>query len=260
MKFSERLYRLGFATHSDYVQSDHWKSFRARYKAGGHRMTCLVCGTRPIQLHHRTYVRLGEELPGDVVPLCREHHVAVHAWLKSSGRIFVEYTHEAITALGGECPPAPREPGRRIKSKRPAKKLSQQKRKKLKKAARIAAATAILTGPPSANPEFAALVSEFRVLELSRRNLATFGRFAAKGNLAQLRGLLGSLLVAGKRRPVKPAPPAPVSPATAPSAPVPRSRRFVTIPRATTPFRFNDRPQPEQDCGRWAAFRRRNLS
>lgn len=101
MKFSDRLKELGFASYSAYLASEGWQNFRARYKASGFRLACLVCSSRPVQLHHKTYIRLGRERFTDIAPLCREHHVAVHEWLKSSGRNFVEYTHEAILALGG---------------------------------------------------------------------------------------------------------------------------------------------------------------
>lgn len=100
-KFSDRLLALGFASYADYLASDAWRSFRVRYKSSGSRMTCLICSAKPIQLHHNTYVRLGVEELGDVTPLCRHCHIAVHRWLKSSGRRFVEFTHEAVTALSG---------------------------------------------------------------------------------------------------------------------------------------------------------------
>ena len=43
---------------------------------------CLVCGCRwslrSGQLHHVTYMRLGNEEPDDLVPLCAAHHARLH--------------------------------------------------------------------------------------------------------------------------------------------------------------------------------------
>ncbi len=126
MLFSKRLEAIGFATYSDYLASDVWRAFRQRYRASGKRMTCLVCASKPIQLHHHTYVRLGRERLEDVDPLCRAHHEAVHKWLKESGRFFVEYTSEAIVALGG-CAPAESDQPRKVKGVKPAKRLGKAK-------------------------------------------------------------------------------------------------------------------------------------
>lgn len=65
-------------TYREYLASDHWKELRARYYARYPRQ-CKACGaTRDIQLHHRTYKRLGKEWLMDLVPLCAEHHKALH--------------------------------------------------------------------------------------------------------------------------------------------------------------------------------------
>lgn len=101
MKFSEQLKNLGFVSYKEYLNSSHWYDFKKQYRAAGCRMNCVLCGITPIQLHHHTYVRLGNERLEDVTPLCRPHHIGVHEWLKSSGRNFVEFTHEAIVAMGG---------------------------------------------------------------------------------------------------------------------------------------------------------------
>ncbi len=101
-RFADNLRRLGFATYGEYLASPHWLAFRERYRASGASMKCAVCGVGRIQLHHHTYERLGAESLEDVTPLCRPHHEAVHAWLKSSGKIFVKFTHVAIAELSGK--------------------------------------------------------------------------------------------------------------------------------------------------------------
>lgn len=63
------------ASHSEYIESDHWKAFRARAFTHYERK-CYLCNTRqePIELHHNTYERKGREKLSDVIPLCRKHH------------------------------------------------------------------------------------------------------------------------------------------------------------------------------------------
>lgn len=100
--FGERLAELGFATYRDYLRSPHWLAFRARYKSSGRRMTCIVCGIKPIELHHHTYKRLGNERLDDVTPVCRLHHEAIHVWLRVNGKPSVAFTREAIGSLSGK--------------------------------------------------------------------------------------------------------------------------------------------------------------
>lgn len=134
MKFREQLRSLGFGSYAEYLQSQHWHEFRARYKANGLRMTCLVCSTGPIQLHHQTYARLGREQFDDVIPVCRTHHVAIHDWLKSSGRLFVEYTREALGVLAATNPPVVVEPSAKSPDDT-TRRRNKKRRRKAKKAA-----------------------------------------------------------------------------------------------------------------------------
>lgn len=62
-----------------YLLSSRWKTFRASIIiARGY--ACENCGSMkgPIDAHHKTYVRLGNELPDDIVLLCRPCHNAKH--------------------------------------------------------------------------------------------------------------------------------------------------------------------------------------
>lgn len=72
----------GFASYDEYIHSDLWVQRREQYYQT-HPKKCAVrgCGTTErIHLHHRTYERgwLGQELDDDLVPLCEDHHAAVH--------------------------------------------------------------------------------------------------------------------------------------------------------------------------------------
>jgi len=58
-----------------YLRSAEWAEFRRGVldRAGGR---CQVCNAAvPLQVHHRTYERLGAELPEDVLALCDSCHV-----------------------------------------------------------------------------------------------------------------------------------------------------------------------------------------
>ena len=66
-----------------YLRSDHWAKVKERYWASKMKKTCEVCGTRHgLQLHHKSYNRVGEERLHDLVPLCGPCHCAVHESIK----------------------------------------------------------------------------------------------------------------------------------------------------------------------------------
>ena len=75
------------ARYAAYMGSVAWQEKR-RYWYQHWRSThhsapvCLVCGCRwslrSGQLHHVTYMRLGNEEPDDLVPLCAAHHARLH--------------------------------------------------------------------------------------------------------------------------------------------------------------------------------------
>jgi hypothetical protein len=149
MKFSERLSAIGFACYDDYLASDAWSGFKKRYKESGARMDCLICSRKPVQLHHRTYERVGQELFDDVIPVCREHHVAIHEWLKANGK-FVQRTHEAVAALGGVCarPQSPKKRRESKKERRLRKAAAKAEKRRLVKL-RQQEIISLLLSPPS---------------------------------------------------------------------------------------------------------------
>jgi len=62
-----------------YLQTDHWQEVRqaARERAGNR---CQLCndGDEQLDTHHRTYERIGEELPEDVFVICNPCHGDYH--------------------------------------------------------------------------------------------------------------------------------------------------------------------------------------
>jgi len=68
-----------------YPQTDHWLKLRgeAIARADGR---CQVCNsTYRLQVHHRTYVRRGNENPGDLTVLCEPCHDLFHRYGKLAG-------------------------------------------------------------------------------------------------------------------------------------------------------------------------------
>ena len=86
-----QLRRFGYSSLSVYLLSEDWREVKERYRATVHLtgedtgywkrglpQTCVVCKDPNVDLHHRTYARLGEELLTDIAPLCRLHHDQLH--------------------------------------------------------------------------------------------------------------------------------------------------------------------------------------
>ena len=74
------------ANYNDYLRSEHWQDVKKRYRQSRYPWVCFCCGAsdRPLDLHHRSYKRLGQERLMDLLPLCRECHDAVHVRVRSS--------------------------------------------------------------------------------------------------------------------------------------------------------------------------------
>lgn len=76
-------------TYRKYIRSAAWRRSKARLselEAAGHR--CRLCNASAtdgaaLQVHHRTYERLGRELPSDLTALCRECHDVVTSSLRA---------------------------------------------------------------------------------------------------------------------------------------------------------------------------------
>jgi 5-methylcytosine-specific restriction endonuclease McrA len=58
----------------DYIQSNEWKALCSSIKR-----VCVVCGsTQKIQIHHKSYKRLGHESKKDLAALCERCHMEAH--------------------------------------------------------------------------------------------------------------------------------------------------------------------------------------
>lgn len=78
----------------DYIKSDAWKRKRQEYYSsnlyknlkGSGKWNCYCCEShdKPLDLHHKTYKRLGNEnIAVDLIPVCRDCHQEIHILEKS---------------------------------------------------------------------------------------------------------------------------------------------------------------------------------
>lgn len=72
-----RLRAMGLRSLRDYYRTAHWRATARRWR----KKTCGRCGKGPragLQLHHKTYERLGRELQSDLETLCDGCHRKEH--------------------------------------------------------------------------------------------------------------------------------------------------------------------------------------
>ena len=79
---SSRWARRGW--YADYMNSPAWVArkrrwFREHWARTHQLAACIVCGGRPVELHHMDYGLLGNEKHEDITALCRSHHARIHA-------------------------------------------------------------------------------------------------------------------------------------------------------------------------------------
>lgn len=75
----KNIKQRSWKNYSEYLRTDHWQSQRkAALKRAEFR--CQVCnsGDKQLDVHHRTYERLGVEIPADLIVLCNDCHTLFH--------------------------------------------------------------------------------------------------------------------------------------------------------------------------------------
>jgi 5-methylcytosine-specific restriction endonuclease McrA len=78
-QYKAKVQGLRAQPYADYLKTDHWQKTRqkALLRAG---YKCQVCSAvSELHVHHRTYLRRGEERASDVIVLCAECHGIFHA-------------------------------------------------------------------------------------------------------------------------------------------------------------------------------------
>ncbi len=67
-------------SYREYLQSEHWQELKARFRQSKlckHR--CYVCGgAEHINIHHKSYKRIGRERLNDLIELCQDCHYLTH--------------------------------------------------------------------------------------------------------------------------------------------------------------------------------------
>lgn len=72
--------------YAEYLSSDHWKEIREAcllFWDG----RCALCKDRASDVHHNTYIRVGDEKLTDVVPLCRSCHKRFHGVMPDGNEV-----------------------------------------------------------------------------------------------------------------------------------------------------------------------------
>src|SRR3990167_3838437 len=90
--------------YEEYLKSPRWTKIKELYSRSLMPQCCVSCGNVRYELHHRSYKRLWNERWGDLIPLCRKCHYAVHQWLRANG-YNVWDTHVALRKINswGKC-------------------------------------------------------------------------------------------------------------------------------------------------------------
>lgn len=87
--YAHSLVRSELVDYVKYLSGAAWRNNQVRLRelvAAGH--ACRLCPNSAaqghiIEAHHRTYERLGAEIDGDLIALCRECHVGVTSMLRA---------------------------------------------------------------------------------------------------------------------------------------------------------------------------------
>ena len=84
-EFKRKLSELGFKDYAEYLASNHWVDVRRRFWASKLPKCRGGCGSGlRLELHHRTYKRLGAEYLMDLILVCRDCHQKIHAYERRS--------------------------------------------------------------------------------------------------------------------------------------------------------------------------------
>lgn len=101
-----KLKQLGFDNYQQYLQTDHWKSIRSKYYRSKlpirveNVIVCNVCKKQKrLNLHHKTYKRLGQEKLHDFILLCKDCHNLTHLVAKKIRNVGLWKAHKHIKKL-----------------------------------------------------------------------------------------------------------------------------------------------------------------
>ena len=78
-QFGLRLQELKAMDYTDFLKTPEWDNTRKKtLRRAGYK--CQLCNKdkTTLNVHHKTYERIGEELPGDLIVLCKGCHAKFH--------------------------------------------------------------------------------------------------------------------------------------------------------------------------------------
>jgi hypothetical protein len=92
---NDKAREIGFYSYQDYLtRSPHWHMLKRQYS----KVPCYCCNEWygfKLDLHHRSYERLGAELPSDLVKLCKFCHTYGHELIREK-EATLENMHEVV--------------------------------------------------------------------------------------------------------------------------------------------------------------------
>lgn len=69
-------------SYKNYLHSTHWKT--TKFLLYSTKRRCSLCRSKKnLNIHHKTYRRLGNENPNDLIVLCQECHYIYHKYAKA---------------------------------------------------------------------------------------------------------------------------------------------------------------------------------
>ena len=92
-----------------YINSTAWERRRGLFFTK-HPKVCVTCGSEEkIQLHHKTYDRMGRERDSDLMALCEFCHSTLHRWHREVGGSLYEASEDFVDQFREQSPPKRRE-------------------------------------------------------------------------------------------------------------------------------------------------------
>lgn len=78
-------------TYKDYLNTKHWNNIKNKFYNDFRNASCQICNNKTnLNLHHKTYKRIGKEYISDLIVLCKYCHNYIHKhkylnkWLEDS--------------------------------------------------------------------------------------------------------------------------------------------------------------------------------
>ena len=85
--------------YQDYMQSPEWKSKREKVLIFWGRRCALCNSPTRVEVHHRTYDRMGQELLTDLIPLCFECHDRHHGFMRRGSEHISMALHRVLESI-----------------------------------------------------------------------------------------------------------------------------------------------------------------